>query len=372
MKRKIGQILSRLGLKSVAVRGLNAARVILLPAYIVRDLVWFFGGVITYHKTGSTPLSGSNGMIGLHCRTLGYSHDILHGILALWRRPQALGQTKGVLGDLSPQEVQKIAHEVHQTGFYMFPQRLPEALCNRLEQFALSTPAAPYPRKESDPESALYEREKPLAPTYQFSEQACLDNTDIQKLCADPSFLAVAQAYLKCSPVLDIVTMWWSTTFSREASHKAAQLYHFDMASLKWIKFFVYLTDVGPQNGPHCFVKQSHRSGQPWGLLKHLYARLPDEEMRRYYPPEAFVELLGARGTIFAEDTRGFHKGKPVETGDRLVLEFQFSDSLFGTEREPDKRTRLGVGTDSELLDFARQHKRLFSNFQIVPNADES
>jgi hypothetical protein len=42
------------------------------------------------------------------------------------------------------------------------------------------------------------------------------------------------------------------------------------------------------------------------------------------------LEFHGPRGTIIAEDTRGFHKGKPIEGGDRLVLEFDFCDSLFG------------------------------------------
>ena len=42
------------------------------------------------------------------------------------------------------------------------------------------------------------------------------------------------------------------------------------------------------------------------------------------------IEFNAPRGTVIAEDTRGLHKGKHVTEGDRLVLQIQFSNSLFG------------------------------------------
>ena len=42
------------------------------------------------------------------------------------------------------------------------------------------------------------------------------------------------------------------------------------------------------------------------------------------------LRLQGVLGTIVAVDTRGFHKGKLPKNSDRLALEFEFSNSLFG------------------------------------------
>jgi len=42
------------------------------------------------------------------------------------------------------------------------------------------------------------------------------------------------------------------------------------------------------------------------------------------------IEFLAPRGTVIAEDTRGLHKGRHVEEGDRLMLQLQFSNVLFG------------------------------------------
>lgn len=41
------------------------------------------------------------------------------------------------------------------------------------------------------------------------------------------------------------------------------------------------------------------------------------------------MELRGKRGTILAVDTRGFHKGKPLEAGSRLMAQLIFAFPQF-------------------------------------------
>jgi hypothetical protein len=122
----------------------------------------------------------------------------------------------------------------------------------------------------------------------------------------------------------------WSTAFlAGKASSAAAQHYHFDMDRVKFLEFFFYLTDVTSESGPHCSVAGSHRR-KPRVLLRD--ARIDDEEIRRHYPNDRIVEITGSRRTIVAADTRGFHKGKPLTQGDRLILEFELVTSLFGAD----------------------------------------
>ncbi len=72
------------------------------------------------------------------------------------------------------------------------------------------------------------------------------------------------------------------------------------------------------------------------------------------------IEFAAPRGTIIAEDTRGFHKGKHVERGDRLVLQIQFSNSLFGARRP---QAKFGSGLCAELLDRIERYPGLYAAY---------
>lgn len=322
-------------------------------------------GLAAFKATGQTPPESYQSLITLHCLTGGRSNDALHEALCKEFPPDTLPSTTGVLGDLAPTDVARVAGEVADKGYYVFPQKLPAETCDRLERFALSTPGRLRPRREGQPETALYDRAKPRAETYMFAEGDSLTSPDIQALAADTSLLAVAQAYLRSQPILDIVAFWWSTAFTQVASDEAAQLYHFDMDRIKWLKFFFYLSDVTTETGPHCYVAGSQKAGAGASeLLSRGYVRIPDEDMAKHYPKEAFVEITGPRGTIVAVDTRGFHKGKPLSTGERLLLQLEYADSLFGGAFS---RTPLHPQAGTGLAERIAQFPRLYSKYDVTP-----
>ena len=251
-------------------------------------------------------------------------------------------------------------------GYYVFPQKLSADLCDRLLTFGLDHPSV-VREDERDVSGAgtirVYRGDR-LAPKgirYDFPTADLLANADVQGLLCDPSILGVAQAYLGSRPMADVLTMWWNTAYSDKPSEAAAQFYHFDMDRIKWIKFFIYLTDVGTDNGPHTFIAGSQRTGGiPPSLLRKGYVRLTDEEVREHYVADDFIEFTGARGTVLAEDTRGLHKGKHVTQGDRLVLQLQFSNSLFGGYYPPSMQPRFASPGDQA---FVEQYPEIFSAF---------
>jgi hypothetical protein len=319
-------------------------------------------GANTYRRTGICPDNAYQSLIALHCRTQGYSNDLLAWFVRTRHRPVSFPNADGVLGNLTRDDLGRITDQVKENGYYIFPHLLAGDVCQRLQDFALRAECKPVAESGILP-STVYQRERPQAETYRFSEQLLLDHPDVQKLISDYSVLALAQSYLGVPPILDIVTMWWSTAFAREASSEAAQLYHFDMDRIRWLKFFFYLTDVGPANGPHCFVAKSHkRKGQPLHLLKRGYVRIPDEDIESYYPDDDIKEISGPRGTIFVADTRAFHKGKPLQEGDRLILQFEFSNSLFGGAYTTALFER---NYDPHLLHLARRYQRIYSKFTL-------
>jgi hypothetical protein len=97
------------------------------------------------------------------------------------------------------------------------------------------------------------------------------------------------------------------------------------------------------------------------------YARLTDHEVQDHYSAEDFIEFTGPRGTILAEDTRGLHKGKHVQRGHRLVLQIQFSNSLFGATYA---RTRIREMHDPRLTSMVERFPRVYSNY--VGHANEA
>lgn len=83
------------------------------------------------------------------------------------------------------------------------------------------------------------------------------------------------------------------------------------------IKLFVYLNDVSADNGAHAYVKGSHRVVNPGRFSK---TRFTDEEILTTFGSEAQVVHAGPAGTVILEDTRGYHRGLPVSSGERIMF----------------------------------------------------
>lgn len=291
-------------------------------------------GSFVFMFRGVTPAYAYQSMIRLFCLTGGYSNDILAKIFA--RRPYQLSKASGVLGDLDEKKLAHVTETLRDRGFYVFENRLAPDLVARLVDFASTQkctirPSDAESKQGIGPRVTVYDRANPQGLVYDFDPEDLVNNPHIQALIADPSIFAVAQAYIGGAPVLDEVNMWWSVAGNKQPDSAAAQLYHFDMDRIRWIKFFINLTDVTAENGPHCFIAGSQRTqGIPGRLLSEGYVRLSDEQVRKEFSDDSFIEFTALAGTILAEDTRGLHKGRPLIKGDRLMLEFEFSVSLFG------------------------------------------
>lgn len=321
-------------------------------------------GLLVYVVSKKTPAFAYQSMISLFCITKGRSNDLLSDAIGLMKEPYEFGKAEGVLGSMAGQERQKVASNLREHGYHVFDARLPDEMCDRLLEYAISHPCKMRPMAGEGPEKAVcvvYPRGKPETVRYDFSTQDLLANMDVQNLLADVSFPAVAQDYLGARPVVDVLSMWWHTAYSDKPDMDAAQYYHFDMDRPKWVKFFIYLTDVTPDNGPHTFIEGSQQTGGiPASMLKRGYTRLSDEEVEGQYTQEKIVEFIALRGTIIAEDTRGLHKGKHVKQRDRLILQIQFSNSLFGGYYP---KASLGADVTESLRNNIRQYPELYSAY---------
>lgn len=343
-------------------RLLSLLRVLVLTT---RSILLLPVGFVLYWFTGRTPGFGHQALIWLFCVTHGRSNDFLSKIASLVRPNLVIDSPVGVLGNMGGTVLAENIDRLRADGFAVFERALHPDVCDRLVRFALSTKAR-VRRMDGETEiererEALFEPENPTAVRYDYPASLLLDNQDIQSLLADQSILSIAQEYLECQPIADVLNMWWHTNYHKQPDAQAAQFFHFDMDRIKWLKVFIYLTDVGPENGPHSFIRGSHRSGGiPLRLLLRGYERLTDKDVNDSYAASDHMEFSAPRGSIIIEDTRGLHKGAHVRGGARLVLQLQFSNDLYGAKSP---RARISRVEDPMLQKMLVRAPAIYSQY---------
>jgi hypothetical protein len=131
---------------------------------------------------------------------------------------------------------------------------------------------------------------------------------------------------------------WWSLKGHAQGEH--AELFHRDVDDWRFLKLFVYLTDVDDEAGPHAFVPGSQSAPK---LLR--IGRYADDQVIESFGPGAIQYYRGPRGTAFLENTFGLHKGLPPRTRNRLMFQvvYSLSELPYGPIRSFDA-TRLAPG----------------------------
>lgn len=132
------------------------------------------------------------------------------------------------------------------------------------------------------------------------------------------SILRLASAYLGCMPTICAVGVRWS--FPGSEALNMTQAFHRDPDEWRFLKLFVYLTDVDSETGPHIYVAGSHNTRSP--LRGKAYS---EEQVEAQFGKQNMRTILGARGTTFVADTIGIHAGIPPQRAPRLLLQAQYS-----------------------------------------------
>jgi hypothetical protein len=309
-------------------------------------------GMRRFRQTQQTPQWSYTLFRKLFCVTNGAWNA--EALRTLGRAPLALPRGGGVIRDRAHHD--EVLATLRKDGYCVVPNALSPAVCDALAALAGNTPARLIPAPAEPPVRDRFDPARPRAPRYDLDEVDLVDGPDVQRLMADRSLLALAQDYLGTAPINDLVTMWWAARAGGAPSSEAAQLFHFDMDRVSFLKVFFYLTDVTPQTGPHVYVRGSHRY-KPERIRRDR--RFSDEEIRAAYGADVH-EITGPRGTVIIADTSGLHKGKVVETSERLLLQLEYTSSLFGQRYETTPWPRACV---PELQDCRRDYPSVFARY---------
>ena len=104
--------------------------------------------------------------------------------------------------------------------------------------------------------------------------------------------------------------------------YENAQFFHWDNDFTKFLKLYIYLSDVNELSGPHVYITGSHKNKK----LEHSLARLySDKEIFDSY--KKIKTFIGKEGSFFFTDSYGIHKGEPPKKNYRLMLNIHFGNN---------------------------------------------
>ena len=141
-------------------------------------------------------------------------------------------------------------------------------------------------------------------------------NELIIKGALNEKLLNTLKLYFNSSFKLDWIWCWWSIPNEKSLG---PQLFHRDYESMNFLKFFVYLTDVNENNGPHQIISGSHEQDN-----FYKRERFNDFDINKKYKNEINT-INGSSGTNFLANTFSIHRGLLPKQKKRLVLVYLFS-----------------------------------------------
>ena len=264
--------------------------------------------------------STHHSFITIYCITSGFISFLLSQVISFFEKPKLIKNSK---------DIDNIDKFLNKNGYSVLSEKYhKDNLENLIE---LQNKIKCYARSDEKKEKFFFKDHIVQFPTYSYSEKDLLSEECVLKTITDPVFLEIAKKYLNTNPVLTSVNMWWSTNYLKKADSEAAQMFHFDLDRIKWLKFFIYLTDVNINSGPHVYVSGTHKPfSKPYKFMLRGYKRILDEEINNSYEQSRIKTICGDKGTIIIGDTSCYHKGLPPLNENRLIFEFELSNSLFG------------------------------------------
>lgn len=260
--------------------------------------------------------------------------------------------TQGIL-NLSDQDFIESRKSMHEFGFWIAPKTID---AKKLDFFYAAAIESLYKDKsvhgspsEIDNISSLWEQDM-----VNLETQWVIDQDLTLELATSPDILRIAAEYIGASPVLNYPESWFSFPVSK-IQKGSAKNWHWDCDGIKWLKVFVYLNDVTLDNGPHAFVSGSHRDWK----VNDKGTRVTEAQIVDSYGEKAIQIFTAPRGTVIFEDTRGFHRGTPLVSGHRLVLQLQFNLDGFALGKSKIKLSQKFIERSDKFprtLDFLKNY----------------
>lgn len=145
--------------------------------------------------------------------------------------------------------------------------------------------------------------------TVHHPEQGC---AAVRTLAHDPAIVEVARGYLGAEPVFLKSQVYWTvpdgTAIGNALAAAEGGRFHYDIADIRALTVFVYLTDVDADCGPHLVIPGTQRRRSPREILSRF---ISDAYAERKWGDRIHT-IIGPRGTGWFEDITCYHKQAPA------------------------------------------------------------
>ena len=225
-------------------------------------------------------------------------------------------------------------------GYVMTPDMVPDAWVTEMRDYFNKSPCADNYRPELG--SFVGPQNAPPGTHVAFFDHDCVVNSPRGLEIANlPGLVETVAANLGGKPTISYMTAWWSVPANDGAQH--GEKFHRDVDDIDFIKFFLYLTEVDEECGPHVYIKGSHLDDR---LTK--IRRYDDSEIHDTFGRENEIRFMGDPGTCFLEKTYGFHRGYPPKTKPRLIFQVLFSlrETIYGPKKPIYDPSARGLSID--------------------------
>lgn len=231
------------------------------------------------------------------------------------------------------EEYDEALKSLKEDGVYVFKTKLPKEFVDSAYEYAMHNKCYPVPSEKNyedcfKEEGVFFpEEETYQAARYDHKTSEVANDNRFFEILDKCKFTDFARKHLNSKTLLDVIRLWHSTPIRDKFDKYTGQVFHIDIDRASGLLFIIYLTDVNEENGPHVYVKGSHKS-KPFHLLQDR--RMIPEDIENYYPKESIVKIMAEKGSVLVIDPLGLHRGQPLNSGTRLALKYQFSNDGFG------------------------------------------
>jgi hypothetical protein len=144
------------------------------------------------------------------------------------------------------------------------------------------------------------------------------------RIARDPRVVEIARRYLGAEPILNSSKLYWTIPppDAKGQMDAAAERgrFHYDLADVRSLAIFIYLSDVDEACGPHIVIPGTQGRKSLSGTVNRFLSE--DDATRRF--GSRIRVITGPRGTGWFEDIACYHKQAPAQRP-RLMMSIIYS-----------------------------------------------
>lgn len=200
-----------------------------------------------------------------------------------------------------------------------------------------------------------------------FTGASIKDSSPLMDLILDDFFIDISRSYFnQLQPFLTSLVYFYSPALGKNTARtnlevkNSGQSFHFDYSHFKFLKFFIYLTDVDESSGAHTFISGSHGSNIKYPTHKKHFSishthpngciegQIKPEYIKDNYDCADIKTHSYPKGSLIIEDTSGLHKGRQVISKDREMISLLYSISNYGAY-PPENQSIVSSSSNKDL-----------------------